>query len=128
MEKSFESKIVVSSKELTKKEQVKLKSLDDCVSLDTAIEGHDDSLIIDLDYYAQMEVHNENSKKDKDYTKLIMVDKNGQKYITGSTPFIRTFMDIVADMEDSDEEWQLKCYRRPSANYQDRDFFSCSIL
>lgn len=128
MENNFNSKITLSSKELTKKEQVKLKSLDDCISLDTAIEGHDDSLIIDLDFYAQLEVHNENSKKDKDYIKLIMVDKNGSKYITGSAPFMRSFFDIVEDMEDSDEEWQLKCYRRPSANYQDRDFFSCSIL
>lgn len=123
----FTSKVVESNKELTKKEQVKLKSLDDCVSLDSVVTSHDDSLLIDVDYYALIEVHNENSKKDKDYSKLIVVDKNGTKYITGSAPFISAFRDIMNDMADSDEEWQLKCFRRPSQNYVDRDFFSCTI-
>lgn len=123
----FTSKVVESNKELTKKEQVKLKSLDDCVSLDSVVTSHDDSLLIDVDYYALIEVHNENSKKDKDYSKLIVVDKNGTKYMTGSAPFINAFRDIMNDMSDSDEEWQLKCFRRPSQNYVDRDFFSCTI-
>ncbi len=123
----FTSRIVDSNRNLSKKEQVKLKALDDCVQLDSVVTGHEDSLLIDVDYYAIVEVHNENSKKDKDYTKLIIVDKDGTKYVTGSAPFMSSFKDIMQEMSDSDEEWQLKAFRRPSANYPDRDFFSCTI-
>lgn len=125
----FTSKIVESNRNLTKKEQVKMKALDDCIRIDSVVTGHEDSLLIDVDYYAIVEVHNENCKKDKDkdYTKLIIVDKNGSKYVTGSAPFMSSFKEIMQEMSGSDEEWQLKAFRRPSVNYPDRDFFSCTI-
>ena len=113
------------SKELTHKERVQITDLTDCVKLDAATQ--EGPVLIDLDYYAVVSVHNEKST-DKDYDNYVIVDKNGVRYSTGSKSFFNNLVDISVEMEGSSEEWMIKAYRKPSKNRQGKDFITCSIV
>ena len=116
------------SKELTHKERVQITDLTDCVKLDTATQ--EGAVLIDLDYYAVLEIHNEKST-DKDYENYVVADKNGTRYSTGSKSFFNNLVTICEEMQDSedpDEVWQIKAYRKPSKNRQGKDFITCSIV
>lgn len=113
------------SKELTHKEKVQITDLTDCVKLDKATQ--EGAVLIDLDFYAVLEIHNEKAD-DKDYENYVIVDKNGTRYSTGSKSFFNNLVDICEEMEDSDEEWQIKAYRKPSKNREGKDFITCSIV
>ena len=96
--------------------------------LDTATQ--EGPVLIDLDYYAVLAIHNENST-DKDYENYVVADKNGTRYSTGSKSFFNNLVTICEEMQDSDdpdEVWQIKAYRRPSKNRQGKDFITCSIV
>ena len=112
------------SKELTHKERIQIADLTDCVRLDAATQ--EGPVLIDLDYYAVLEIHNEKST-DKDYENYVVVDKNGIRYSTGSESFFNNLVDICEEMKGSDEVWQIKAYRKPSKNHQGKDFITCSI-
>lgn len=113
------------SKELTHKERVQITDLTDCVKLDTATQ--EGPVLIELDYYAVLEIHNEKSE-DKDYETYVVADTNGTRYSTGSKSFFNNLVDIYDEMMDSDEEWEIKVYRKPSKNRQGKDFITCSIV
>ena len=113
------------SKELTHKERVQITDLTDCVKLDAATQ--EGPVLIDLDYYAVLAIHNERST-DKDYENYVVADKNGTRYSTGSKSFFNNLVDISVEMQDSDEMWQVKAYRKPSKNRQGKDFITCSIV
>lgn len=113
------------SKELTHKERVQITDLTDCVKLDKATQ--EGAVLIDLDFYAVLEIHNEKSD-DKDYANFVIVDKDGTRYSTGSMSFFNNLVDICEEMEDSNEEWKIKAYRKPSKNREGKDFITCSIV
>ena len=121
----YSVKIEFASKELTAKERVMLKDTTNAVSLDEATQGA--PLVIDPAYYVTLMVHNERAE-DKDYKKHVIVDKAGTKYVTGSESFITSFMDIMDEMEGTDEEFQVQVYRMPSKNYKGKEFITCSIV
>ena len=121
----YSVKIQYCSKELTARDRVAIKDTTNAVSLDEATK--DSNVIIDLDYYAKLAVHNEHSE-DKDYNKYIIVAKDGTKYVTGSTSFLTAMEEIVEEMADSGEDFQLEVYRMPSKNYKGKEFLTCSIV
>ena len=98
------------SKELTHKERVQITDLTDCVKLDTATQ--EGPVLIDLDYYAVLAIHNEKAT-DKDYENYVVADINGIRYSTGSKSFFNNLVDICEEMQDSDEVWQIKAYLIP---------------
>lgn len=115
-----------ASKELSAKEKIMLKDMSDAVKLDDIV--RDNPLIISPDYYALVAVHNEKSDT-KDYKKIVLVDKDGTKYTTGSMPFITTFEDIVDEMADAGEDdYAIKIYPKESKNYKGKYFITCSII
>ena len=115
-----------ASKELSAKEKIMLKDMSDAVKLDDIVK--DNPLIISPDYYAIVAVHNEKSDT-KDYKKIVLVDKDGTKYTTGSMPFITTFEDIVDEMADAGEDdYAIKIYPKESKNYKGKYFITCSII
>ena len=113
------------SKDLTHKERVQITDLTDCVKLDEATQ--EGPVLIDLDYYAILDIHNEKAD-DKDYQNYVVVDKNGMRYSTGSKSFFNNLVDICVEMEGSGETWQVKAYRKPSKNRAGKDFITCSIV
>lgn len=136
---NYSAVIAFASKNLSAKEKVMLKDTTNALSLDTLTQPkpimdgdkqvgmEPQSVVIDPAFYAVLDVHNEKAK-DKDYKKYIIVDKAGTKYITGSESLIRSFIDIMDEMDESDEEFQIEVYRMPSKNFQGRDFLTCSIV
>lgn len=118
-----------SSKKLTVKEMLACKDFSNAVSIDSALEGND-SLIINPDWYAILDVHNERSKNEKDYVKYLVTDKSGTKYTTGSNSFFTSFEDIFKTMQENapEEDFSIECLRKPSRNYAGKSFITCSIV
>ena len=122
--------VVSTSKDLSPKEKVMIKDTTDCVRMDEATQ--ESAVIIDVDYWAKLSVHNEKSE-DKDYANYVVVDKNGTRYVTGSTSFWNAFTNIWDEMCDLEvygnaEPWLLKVYRRDSKNRAGKQFITCSVM
>ena len=122
----YEVKIRETSKELTPRERIRMKDFTNAVQLDEACaEG---SFILTPDAYAILDVHNERSKEDKDYTKYLIVDKSGNKFITGSNSFYKALMEIWTEIADTEDEFSIEVYRVPSKNYKGKFFLTCSLV
>lgn len=127
--KDYEVKIVDGSRKFTAKERIALKDLGDAIQLD---EVANEPIIITPVDYAVLEVHNEKSDN-HDYTKFIIIDADGQKYVTGSESFWRSFTDIMDEVSDAEEElkpgeWAIKVYKLESKNYKGKQFITCTIV
>lgn len=128
MQKAYEASIKESSKELTTREKIKLKDLSNSVNLD-ALTQQEGKVIIDVDFYVILSVHNEKSKERPDYENIVVVDKGGNKFNTGSESFIRALTDIMDELADAGEtDCTIEVYRKESKNYAGRDFITCSIV
>ena len=60
----------------------------------------------------------------------MVVDKNGDKYVTGSQSFTTALVDIVDEMVEAGEgdNIQLQCYRKDSKNYKGKQFITVSLI
>lgn len=126
MAREYEAKIVQCNKELTAKQRISLKDTGDAIRLDEATQ--EAVVIIYPDIIAEIGVHNEKSEN-KDYSNYVIVDKQGNKYVTSSQSFWRQLSDIADEMLDEDnEEWGIKVYRKESKNYKGKEFITCSIV
>lgn len=125
---NYSVKVVESSKELTKKETVMFKDLSDAINLSEFIDEQHGAVMIDVESWVELAIHNENAKdgQDKDYTNYVVVDKNETRYYTGSESFWSSFKDIWCEMNDSTEEWSLKVYKKQSKGK--KDFITCSVM
>lgn len=121
----YSVEIKETSRELTAKQRIALKDTSDAIKLDTACE--EEAIIINPVDYAILSIHNEKSDN-KDYSNYIIIDKNGDKYVTGSVSFWNSFMDIYIEMKDEDEAWSIKAYKLESNNYKGKKFLTCSII
>lgn len=124
----FVAKIRESSKELSAKERVAIKDTSNAISIDevTAAEG---KMVINYAYHVIIDIHNERSDN-KDYVKCVVVDKDGNKYVTGSESFRNALVEIVAEMVEAGEgdDITIECYRKESKNYKGKSFITCSII
>lgn len=121
----YSVKIIESSKELTAKEKIKLKDTSNAIRIDEATQ--DSKLVIAPDYYVVLDVHNEKSDN-IDYKNYIIVDKQGNKFVTGSESFWTSFADIFNEMSGEDEDYEIEIYRLESKNYKGKTFITCSII
>ncbi len=126
--KGYEVNIVSSTKELSPKEKIKLKDLSNSINLDNATQA-EGKVVINYDYHVILEIHNEKSKDRKDYQNVVVVDKDGTKYNTGSESFLTTLEDITGEMLSAGEEdFSIEVYRKDSKNYKGKQFITCSVL
>lgn len=122
----YEVTIRETSSDLSPRERIKMKDFTNATQLDEAcVEG---SFIITPASYAILDVHNERSKEDKDYTKYVILDSAGNKFITGSNSFFKSLMEIWEEMKPTGEEFSIEVYRVPSKNYKGKFFLTCSIV
>ena len=130
--KDYICEVVRASRELSPKERVKIKDTQDAHSITSELAASNGvAIIIDVDYYALLQIHNEKATPNKDYSVVVIVDHNGEKWTTGSESFMPQFEDIMdemSDLEDNTEPWSLKVYGRPSKNFTGRDFITCSVI
>lgn len=126
--KGYEVNIVSSTRELSPKEKIKLKDLSNSINLDNATQA-EGKVVIDYDYHVILNIHNEKSKDRKDYQNVVVVDKDGTKYNTGSESFLTTLEDITGEMLSAGEEnFSIEVYRKDSKNYKGKQFITCSVL
>lgn len=118
--------IVNVSKDISRIDRVKLKDTLRCISLADATKTG--SIVIDVDYYAELEIHNPRSQQQKEYNKYVIVGKNGERYITGSKSLMESLISIMQEFEGSDEEYEVEVYRLPSKNRQGAEFLTCSLV
>lgn len=113
------------SRELTARERVMVKDTSNAIKLDeaaNAVGGVD----IPVMFYAVLNIHNEKSD-DKDYENYLIIDKNGNKFVTGSPSFWSAFMDIADEME-GEGDFTVNVYKLDSKNYKGKQFLTCSIV
>ena len=129
--KGYTATVREVSKDITVKEKIMLKDTSKAKSIDILTQEasfNNEKVLIDVDYYAILDIHNEKSDN-KDYINFIIVDKSGNKYVTGSESFITTFTDIYNEMKGAGEEnITIEIYRKESKNYKGKDFITCSIV
>lgn len=119
-------KITESSIELSAKDRIRMKDTSDASSIDELTQT--EPVRIQFGYYVILQIHNDKSES-KDYTKVVVVDKSGEKYVTGSSSFIEALRNIVEEMNDAGEtEYEIKIYRKPSKNFKGKEFITCSIV
>lgn len=125
----YSARVSFTSKEVSARERIKLKDTGNYTKLDEATQIED--VIIDIDYYAIVDVHNEKAQSgNKDYQQVVTVDKNGTYYSTGSTSYLNALENIMSELEDEGDngEISIKVYRRPSKNRTGKDFITCSLV
>ena len=113
-----------SSKELSAKERIAIKDTTNAIKLDEATQ--EANLRFAPDWFAILEIHNPKADVDV-YENYIIVDKAGNKYVTGSKSFWESFKDIYDEMLGEDEEYEIEVYRVESKNYKGKQFITCSI-
>lgn len=130
-ESNFTSTIAETSRELTAKERVMYKDLGNAKKLNTLAEealAEDGKAIIEnVVDYAVIDIHNEASE-DVDYKNYLIIDGNGDKYYTGSTPFWNSFKSIWDEMHDSGETWGIQLNLIPSKNFAGKTVLTCSLI
>lgn len=127
----YSVKIQHSTKELTARERVKIKDTGNATALDSIV-GDNDRLVIGYAYHAILAIHNEKGE-DKDYTNVVVVDREGNKFYTGSDSFLKSLTEIADEMHDAAEdgvveEFDIEVYRRESKNYKGKTFITCSLV
>lgn len=126
----YSVEIAESSRELTAREKISAKDFSNATALDTELMDANASILITPSAYMILNVHNEHSKNDKDYRKFLIIDKAGNKFVTGSESFFTAFLEIFNAMakDAPDEEYTIEVYKKPSKNYQGKHFLTCSIM
>lgn len=127
---NYKASIAFVSKEISARERIMFKDTTNAIKLDEATKEAEGSVIIDVAYYGELSIHNEKSDS-QDYSNYIVVDVDGQKYVTGSDSFWRAFTDIVDELAECGENIEgakINVYRHDSKNYAGKQFLSCSLV
>ena len=127
---NYSATIKEASRELTSKERVMFKDLANAESLNVLAKEakvNGTKLVITVKDYAVIAIHNEASE-DVDYNNYLIIDKEGNKYYTGSVSFWNKFMDIYSEMKDETEEWAIELNLVPSKKYTGKEALTCSLV
>lgn len=125
----YNVKIIESSKELTKREVLKMKDTTNTLSIDELIkDGEDTSFIITpVDYVILSIECDKFDGEEKTAKNIIVIDKEDKKYRTGSQSFVEAFTNIYDEMR-GEEDYEIEIYKVPSKNYKSKYFITCSII
>ena len=128
---NYSATITETSMELTAREKVKFKDTQNAVSLldlakDAKANGAK-AIVENIKGYVVLDIHNEKSD-DVDYKNYLIVDGNGDKYVTGSDSFMNSFLDIYKEMKDETDPWSIQLNLLPSKNYKDKEILTCSLI
>ena len=122
----YKAMVESASWEMTAREKLRYTDFTDVIQIDEATQAGD--IIIDVDKWLVVQIHNEKSDT-IDYKKYVIIDQEGQAYVTGSESFWRSFIEIYEVMSDEEETvYSIKAYRRESKNYEGKDFLTCRII
>lgn len=134
-ERGFSVTIKASSKELTKKEQLRYRDVSNATKINTLVTGNE-PLKIAPTMWVLLHTINEHAKSDqnREYDTLVVVDANGESYYTGSDSFYSSFMEIwdvmyeAGDNGNPAEPFEIAVKKIPSANREGQAFIKAFIL
>ena len=128
---NYSATIVETSRELTAKERVMYKDTKNATSLlemaEEALGAGAKAIINNVTDYIVIDVHNEKSD-DVDYKNYLILDREGNKYVTGSQSFWNSFMDIYNEMANETEPWGIELTLLESKNYKGKHILTCSLI
>lgn len=128
MSENYQAKVEeVIGRELTKKELFSVSRFNGCEDISSMLTACDAVAVENVQTVVFVDVHNEKSDN-KDYTKMVVIGENGDRYITGSETAMREVRDIMDYMADEEEPFTIQFVSRPSSNYKDRDFITAELL
>lgn len=119
----YKATIIETSREFTARERLFIKDTSTAFKLDS-LEADQELSFRPIDY-AILNV--ESPKAEKPYETYVVVDEDGNKYVTGSESFWKSFKEIWDEMYDEAEEYKVKVYKKESKNYQGKMFITCTI-
>lgn len=119
----YKATIIETSREFTARERLFMKDTATAFKLDS-LEAEQELAFRPVDYAILNVV---SPKAEKPYETYVVVDEDGNKYVTGSESFWKSFMEIWDEMYDEAEEYKVKVYKKESKNYQGKMFITCSI-
>ena len=128
---NYSATILDASRELTAREKVMFKDTQNAISMNDFAEQakaeNAKAIIENIKDYVHITVHNDKSD-DKDYDNYIIVDGNGDKYVTGSQAFWNSFMNIYEEMKNEPEPWSIQLNLIPSKNFKGKNVLTCSLI
>jgi len=128
---NYSATIAESSRELSARERVMFKDTQNAISInELAEEAHKDgakAFIEGVAGYVVLDIHNDKSD-DKDYKNYLVIDKDGQKYVTGSQAFWNSFKSIYDEMAEETDPWNIEINLLPSKNYKGKNVLTCSLI
>lgn len=125
VEANYSVEIVEASMELNARAKIILKDTSDAHKLDALVDV--DGIVIAPANYAILAIHNDKAD-DPDYKNYLIIDKDGNKYVTGSNSFWNSFINIYSEMKAEGEDFEVKIYKLPSKNYNGKSFLTCSLV
>lgn len=120
---NYSAIIEKSTRELTKREQVKYKELADAIPLDELSQEIENPVIKVKDLLL-LNIHNEASEN-QNYAVCVIIDKDDKIYTTSSVSFIDKAFDIYEILEGEDVD--LKIIRKDSKNFKGKQFITCTL-
>lgn len=124
----YNTKVVSTSREITPQEKFLIKDFNDAIGLDSVVTDSE-GIILNIDIIAEVQVHNEHAKDDKDYTTIVIITTDGTKYTTSSNSVRDAISDIMDECKDEGiEDYKLKIFKKPSKNYAGKSFMTASIV
>lgn len=128
---NYSATIAESSRELSARERIMFKDTQNAISLldlaEEAKKNNAKAIIQNVVDYVIVDVHNEKSD-DVDYKNYLIIDGDGQKYVTGSESFWNSFMAIYTEMENETEPWGIELNLLESKNYKGKFILTCSLV
>lgn len=128
---NYTATIAESSRELSPRERVMFKDTQNAISINELAEeakaNGAKAFIEGIAGYVVLDIHNDKSD-DKDYKNYLIMDKDGQKYVTGSQAFWNSFKSIYDEMAGETEPWNIEINLLPSKNYKGKNVLTCSLV
>ena len=123
MENTFKTEINYCNTELTVKEKIQFKNLNDSESINTLENG----TILTVDKWGLLQIHNE-KLDEPDYQNVVLVTPDGNKYHTSSNSFFMAIDDIQSELDEAGEKlpFDIKIVKKQSKNNSGQ-FITCVL-
>lgn len=123
----YKTEIKESSFEMSARDRLRYKDTGTAMSLEEATA--DGAFVITNPMgYVILSVYNDKAKDGNvEYEKYVIVDSAGESYITGSTSFWTSFLNIFNEMRN-EGDYSIEVAQYESKNYKGKCYIKCNIL
>lgn len=120
----YKQNVIASSKELSKKDLLRLKDTSAALSLNDLVKTDGEKLRLIIIDYAYLEVETDQES----FNKMILTDTDFNQYQTGSEVFSKSIQEIFTDLEDELEDGVIIDVFKKKSNNQNGFFLNCVFV